>query len=218
MNDDNIQAATIMGIKLKYYIPVGEGQFPVILMLHGWTGDENSMWVFSSKMPAGALLISPRGLFESASGGYGWYRDSLGGLPALEDFSEGIDQIATVLRSNLFALGDFSRFMILGFSQGAALAYSLALLRVFNLQALAGLSGFVPDGADKLIAENPLSGLPVFVAHGTKDQIVPVGRARHGLDLLKQAGANVTYCEDEVGHKLSASCFSALREFLSRQT
>jgi predicted esterase len=31
---------------------------------------------------------------------------------------------------------------------------------------------------------------------------------------LEQAGANVTYCEDEVGHKLSAACLRTLKDFL----
>jgi len=43
------------------------------------------------------------------------------------------------------------------------------------------------------------------VAHGTQDQLVPIDRARTSIELLEQAGAQVTYCEDEVGHKLSAN-------------
>jgi predicted esterase len=32
--------------------------------------------------------------------------------------------------------------------------------------------------------------------------------------LLEKAGAQVTYCEGEVGHKVSADCLRALKEFL----
>jgi phospholipase/carboxylesterase len=216
MDDDRIQAAIISELHLKFAVPEGEGPFPVILMLHGWTGDENSMWIFASKMPEGSLLISPRGLFPSALGGYGWYRDSVGGLPELGDFAEAIDLIEAILMSDRFSMGDFSRIKMVGFSQGAALVYSLAFRQAYPLTAVAGLSGFVPGGVEDLIEGQPLSGLPVFVAHGTKDQIVPVGRARQGTEVLKKAGAQVTYCEDDVGHRLSASCFRGLKEFFSR--
>ena len=32
----------------------------VMLLLHGWTGDENSMWAFARDLPASAWLIAPR--------------------------------------------------------------------------------------------------------------------------------------------------------------
>jgi predicted esterase len=54
----------------------------------------------------------------------------------------------------------------------------------------------------------------VFVAHGTKDEMVTVERARASMQLLEQAGAEITYCEDEVGHKLSKDCLRALEHYL----
>jgi predicted esterase len=56
----------------------------------------------------------------------------------------------------------------------------------------------------------------VFVAHGTRDELVPIERGRHTVQTLEQAGAQVTYCEDDVGHKLSAACFRALEAFFKK--
>jgi predicted esterase len=42
-----------------------------------------------------------------------------------------------------------------------------------------------------------------------------VERARESIAILERAGANVTYCEDEVGHKVSANCLRALKEFFT---
>jgi predicted esterase len=58
-------------------------------------------------------------------------------------------------------------------------------------------------------------GKPFFVAHGTKDEMVTVDRARASIALLEQAGAHVTYCEDEVGHKVSVNCLRALQKFFA---
>jgi len=76
------------------------------------------------------------------------------------------------------------------------------------------LAGFVPMGSDELILKKPLTGKNIFVAHGTQDQMIPIELARASMKLLEQAGAQVTYCEDEVGHKLSANCLRALETYL----
>jgi len=77
------------------------------------------------------------------------------------------------------------------------------------------LAGFVPSGLEALISQRPLEGKPIFVAHGTKDETVPTDRAHASIGLLEQAGAVVTYCEDNVAHKVSVNCLRALKEFLS---
>jgi predicted esterase len=35
------------------------------------------------------------------------------------------------------------------------------------------------------------------------------------MALLEQSGAQITYCEDEMGHKLSSNCLRALESYLS---
>ena len=105
---------------------------------------------------------------------------------------------------------------LLGFSQGAALACAYALLNPGRVATLAGLAGFLPEAAAELAADGGLAGLPVFLAHGTQDAMVPVALARKSAAILEQAGARVTYCEDDVGHKLSANCFRGFGEVLSR--
>ena len=115
-----------------------------------------------------------------------------------------------------FPIGNFSSFHLLGFSQGAALAYSMAILSPERINSLAGLSGFLPDGTTTRLSAGRLNGLPVFIAHGTGDDLVPVDRARAAVAQIEQAGAQVTYCEDDVGHKLSAKCFHGLEAFYQR--
>jgi predicted esterase len=77
------------------------------------------------------------------------------------------------------------------------------------------LAGFVPSGLDEWIAKKPLAGKQAFVAHGTLDELVTIDRARASMQLMEQAGAEIIYCEDEVGHKLSSNCLRALEEYLA---
>ena len=210
------QLIDLHGWPMRLRLPPGPGPHPVVLMLHGWTGDENAMWVFAARLPADALLVAPRGLYPAAMGGYGWHPDQGGAWSTLEDFRLAVQKIKEVLRPENFPSADFSGLRLLGFSQGAALAYSFALLHPTLVRSLAGLSGFMPEGAESLAGSLPLRDKPVFMAHGTRDALVPVARARRAAEVLRMAGANVQYCENDVGHKLSAGCFHALQDFFER--
>lgn len=210
------QPITIDGWVMRVRQPDGSGPFPVLLMIHGWTGDENSMWVFAPRLPKNVLLIAPRGLYPSISGGYSWYPKLNKPLPWVDDLLPAAEKLFDTLTAAHFSAGDFSSLHLVGFSQGAALANTMTLLHPDRITSLAGLSGFLPDGASAMLTAQRLDGLPVFIAHGIQDERVPVERARAAVAQLEQAGANVTYCEDNVGHKLSATCFHGLEAFYQK--
>lgn len=208
---------TIAGWTVRVRTPESAGPHPIILMLHGWTGDENAMWVFARRMPPEALLIAPRGPVPVGPGGFGWH-DNLGETwPRVEHFRPAVESLVDLLTPFNFPSGDLDQpLRLVGFSQGAALAFTFALLNPKWIRAVAGLSGFLPAGAASLVQGKPLRGKPVFMAHGTQDVLVPVERAREAVRVLQQAGARVAYCEDDVGHKLSTACFSSLGAFFQR--
>ena len=104
-------------------------------------------------------------------------------------------------------------FDVMGFSQGGAMSSLLAFLYPQRIRRVGILAGFVPGGLEELVSRRPLEGKPFFVAHGTKDEMVPIERARASMEILARAGAQVTYCEDEVGHKVSVTCLRSLKEF-----
>lgn len=222
------------GWVFRVRVPEGEGPHPVLILLHGWTGDEDVMWVFASRLPDHYLMLAPRGRYESKLGGYGWYPDARRDWPEVTDFQESARELiefldgmkneaARKLAGNeaqkqaweALSRGDFTKVSLVGFSQGAALSYVLSLTHPERIQVVAGLAGFMPENAESLVENQPLRGKDIFVTHGSKDDIVPVERARNAVDLLERAGAKVTYCEEEVGHKLSAPCFNALKQFYS---
>jgi phospholipase/carboxylesterase len=203
------------GWTVRVLQPNGTGLHPVVVMLHGWTGDENAMWIFASRLPQNSLVIAPRAPYREPSGGFSWHLRRQGGWPRLVDLKPSVAALLELLRPENFPAANLERFDLLGFSQGAALGCSLALLHPERIRSLEVLSGFVPEDAGSLAAAQPLCGLPVFMAHGTRDELVPVERARQGRDLLLAAGADLQYCEHEAGHKLNASCFRSLQEFIA---
>jgi phospholipase/carboxylesterase len=195
--------------------PDGNDPQRILLLLHGWTGDENSMWIFTPRLPKSYLIISPRGIFNTPFGGYGWQENSVMGWPKAGDFQASIEALLDMVDSLDFPGINHERFDLMGFSQGAALAYVLALMYPDRIDKLAGLSGFLPEGLASEIEAEPLQGRKVFVAHGQKDEMVPISRARYVVQGMKDAGADVLYCEEDVGHKLSSGCFRGLEEYFA---
>ena len=195
-----------------------------LLLLHGWTGDENSMWIFARNFPADMWIAAPRAPHAAEGGGYSWRpphpgtlrpaQDNVQGLPSLFDLKPAADSLIRMVDDVSASIGvDATQFDVAGFSQGGALTNILALLYPQRVRKAAVLAGFMPGGVDDLLARRVLAGKQFFVAHGTQDNLVPVERARSSIELLEQAGAQVTFCEAEVGHKVSVECLHGLESF-----
>ncbi len=216
---------TLEGWTLRERVPAGSGpavpapavpaQHPLVLMIHGWTGDENSMWVFSPRLPANAWLVAPRAPYQSTRSGYSWRNDQIetGRWSTFAELSPAANRLIELLTPENFPGADLSQIGLVGFSQGGALAYTLALLHPQRVARLAALSTFLPAGAEVLALREPLQGIPVLIAHGTQDTMVPLSMAYEAMEHIEQAGAQVEYCENDVGHKLGAACFCALEDF-----
>jgi len=188
----------------------------LVLMLHGWTGDENSMWVFARNFPTDILLLAPRAPHPAAEGGYSWRppRADSFGRPNLEDLRNSAEALIRLVDAYAAqSQVEASQFDVMGFSQGAALSNVLACLHPQRVRKAGILAGFMPSGMEVVISQKPLAGKQIFVTHGTQDNMVPIDRARASMALLEQAGAHITYCEAEVGHKVSADCLRGLEVF-----
>lgn len=190
----------------------------LMLLIHGLTGDENSMWVFARNLSPEYWMVAPRAPYPSGmeQGGYSW-RPSAGDAEDRSSLEQLRDSAETLIRLvddySASVQIDAKTFDVMGFSQGAAMCSSLAFLYPERIRKVGILAGFVPGGLEELVSQRPLEGKPFFVAHGTKDERVSIEHARASIEILEQAGAPVTYCEDDVGHKVSANCLRALKDF-----
>jgi phospholipase/carboxylesterase len=190
----------------------------LMLLVHGLTGDENSMWVFAPNLPSQYWLVAPRAPHASQLelGGYSWRPPQAEGedRSSLEQLRPSAEELIRLVDEYAASVGiDARDFDVMGFSQGAAMASLLAFLYPHRVGKVAILAGFVPGGLEELVSQRPLEGKPFFVAHGTQDETVTMERARLSIEILERAGAQVTYCEADVGHKVSATCLRPLKDF-----
>ncbi len=200
-------------------VRASESEHPrLLILIHGWTGDENSMWVFTRNLSPDYWMIAPRALHPAQSSGFSWrpHQSETVGRPSLEMLKPAAEALIRLIDEYSASVKlDALQFDLVGFSQGAVMVNLMGLLYPHRVRKMAVLAGFIPSGMDELVLRKPLAGKNIFVAHGTQDQMIPINRARASIKVLEEAGAQVTYCEDEVGHKLSANCLRALENYLS---
>lgn len=188
-----------------------------LLLLHGWTGDENSLWQVTEHMPDSKPVLSPRAPYIEAQGGYAWRQIKSGSwgfptvaelLPAAEALTQLLDQL------NATYLWPEQGIDVVGYSQGAVLTLLLALTHPKRIRKMALISGFPPQGSAPLFEQSTLKGLSVYIAHGIHDEQIPIARAQKMAMLLEKAQAHVVFEALTCGHGLKFSLLKPLMTFL----
>lgn len=103
--------------------------------------------------------------------------------------------------------------MLGGFSQGAIVASEVAFRSNVPLAALVLLS---PTLVDEPSWENHFRerrGMPVFLAHGRRDTVLPFEMADRFRQKLEAAGIPVVWCPFDGGHEIPSAAVVALNEF-----
>ena len=107
------------------------------------------------------------------------------------------------------------RIVLAGFSQGGAMALHTGLREAERLAGVLALSTYLPL-AERLEAEaHPANAdVPVFMAHGISDPIVPVSLGEGSRDLLRSQGREVEWHTYLMPHSVCAEEVADIREWL----
>jgi phospholipase/carboxylesterase len=110
--------------------------------------------------------------------------------------------------------------VLVGFSGGAAFAGGLVLgdpARYTGAAILYGTLPFEPAGMD--VSPGRLAGLPVFVAQGDQDHVIPAELLTRTWDyLVGDSGAATHTRRDPGGHGLSQETTEELASWIARLT
>lgn len=109
------------------------------------------------------------------------------------------------------------RTLLAGFSQGGAIALYAGLRNAERLAGIVALSTYV-IGAERLQAEASVANrdLPIFMAHGTYDQVVQLAWAEHSRDVLVAGGWPVEWHVYPIEHSAAIEEVVAAGAFISR--
>jgi phospholipase/carboxylesterase len=95
------------------------------------------------------------------------------------------------------------RLVLAGFSQGGAIALQTGLRHPERIAGIMALSTYVPVG-ETLTAEASAANrdVPIFMAHGSYDPVIPLGRAEQSRGLLQSLGYPVEWREYGMPHSV----------------
>ncbi|HEY7820058.1 MAG TPA: dienelactone hydrolase family protein [Vicinamibacteria bacterium] len=110
----------------------------------------------------------------------------------------------------------YERIVVAGFSQGGAIALYTGLPFEERLGGIVALSCYHPlphriqEASRKMNA-----GIPIFMAHGTYDPVVPLALAETTVKFLREAGYEPQWRTYSMPHSVSPAEISDLGRFLS---
>lgn len=185
----------------------GDPSAPLLVMAHGRAGNYDVMWTFARCAPEPCNIIAPQAFLPDPIGGFSWWL--VDGMSAA-DVTFAAERLQSFIESAVSSLDLRPRKLVAyGFSQGAGLLSVLVQSRPRWLNGLALLAGFVIKSE---AAVTPPS-TRILMAHGSRDPVVSLAKARSGSEILKARGFEVELVSDDVEHKVGAGGMRRLKEW-----
>jgi phospholipase/carboxylesterase len=212
---------------------VGAGNLPLIL-LHGYAATPQEWLPFSHTIRTrdDRRFVFPQAPEETVppdgpAGGRAWWRLDLASYRegnALPDMRgaqpPGLAKAAEKIR---LLIGDLhrresfedNRVIVGGFSQGGMIAAELAFRSEQPLEALILLSPTFVDEQRWMEGMPRRKGLPVFISHGRRDDVLPFAASERLAQAMRQAGLKVTWVPFDGIHETPAFVVTELNKFLA---
>ena len=109
------------------------------------------------------------------------------------------------------------RIVLAGFSQGGAIALQTALRYPERLAGVMALSTYLPLNASLAVERSPANQeLPIFMAHGHYDDIIPLRRAEQSKEVLEKLGYKVEWKAYPMPHSVCPEEIGDIARFLLR--
>ncbi|MDI9915631.1 hypothetical protein [Rhodococcus sp. IEGM 1379] len=187
---------------------------PLVVLLHGRGSNERDILSLAPHLPGDAAYVAVRAPIAEGSG-FAWFANRGIGRPQ----AASLEATMGWFREWLDAVAPLGRPVILvGFSGGAAFAGGLILDDPARFAGAAVLFGTLPFDAGLHVEPGRLAHLPVFVAQGDQDHVIPAELLYRTWDyLLGQSGAPTEAHRDPGGHALSGAVVSALNQWITRR-
>ena len=192
------------------------GKQPAIFLLHGMGSHEQDLPQLVTDFKESHHIFSLRGPIEFEPG-YAFFTIEEAGKPIRVVFDKVLMYIQSFIHEAIveFEL-DAEQIYVLGFSQGAVLAQSLALTMGSAIRGVVALSGYVPDFVKMEYSGQPVDHLNVFISHGEYDYIIPPQWGKESKEYFESLGANVTFKTYQDGHGVTPENKQDLVAFLQK--
>jgi len=182
-----------------------------LLLLHGTGGNERDLIPLGRELDPNAALLSPRGKVLE-NGMPRFFRRLAEGVFDLEDLKKRTNELADFVAAAAkhYKLAA-DQIVAVGYSNGANIAASMLLLRSETLRSAILFRVMVPFVPEKL---PDLSSVRVWIGAGNQDPIIPTSETQRLVELLRNAGADVTIRFANATHALTDADVKTARHWL----
>jgi phospholipase/carboxylesterase len=181
---------------------------PLLFLLHGVGSNERDLFALAPSLPPEFRIVSLRAPLTRAPGSYAWFDVTF--LPSgfrinPEQLERSRDLVLDVVREAARVFdADPARMYLLGFSQGAIVSLTTALTWPEPLAGVVALAGRIPPEAEPwVVAPERMRGLPILLAHGRLDSVIPYDWAERARGVLGRQGVALTFNPYETEHRIS---------------
>ena len=110
-----------------------------------------------------------------------------------------------------------NHIVLAGFSQGGAMALYIMARQQQSLAGVLALSTYLPV-KDKLGSDKTSTSIstPIFMAHGTFDEVITLERCQQSLRVLQENGYQIEWHEYPMAHSVIPQQIDDIRAFLQR--
>jgi len=178
-------------------------KYPVIYALHGMGSDEEDIYSLVEDLKDEFILIAVRGPLKMGPG-YGYFNIQRIGVPQADSLDEILRQLSELtLRSQEQYPIDPSKQFFVGFSQGAILSMSLALVLGSQISGIVAMHGYIPQHIKDITVNAKIDSLRVMITHGESDEMFPIDIGRSNESYFKERTQNVEFNSYLHGHSVS---------------
>jgi phospholipase/carboxylesterase len=174
---------------------------PMIVALHGLGDRPDNFVALFGEFRTRARIVAPHS-HDAYGDGFAWFAPfgpmSDEAAPAM---AKAADEVAAFTENAAKAWPTLGKPLIVGFSQGGALSYAIAVRHADAIGGAFPIGGWLPPPLWPTARAS--SPLPIFAFHGNADNRVPIERDRAGVAELEKLGFAVQFNEAEgVGHAI----------------
>jgi phospholipase/carboxylesterase len=206
--------STGFGVPVVATFGSDEPTAPLVVLLHGRGSHERDVIGLAAHLPIGPAYVAVRAPIAEG-GGFAWFANRGIGRPVAESLRGSLDWFESWVDA---AAGAGRPVYLIGFSGGAAFAGGLILDRPARYAGAAILYGTMPFDAGLATAEGALTDLPVFVAQGRQDAVIPAELlSRTWAYLTGGSGASTMSMKLPGGHGMSTQAVEGLADWLAEQ-
>ena len=173
------------------------------------------------------ISLNAPGIVSGNMMGYQWFDLYPGGVYISDAGPKEYELVNQEIESSILKLKETIKFyleklnlkttdcFLMGFSQGGIITFEYARRMDTNLGGIAIISGRIINKSEKT---NPfLQKTPIFISHGTKDDVLPISNFEDSIEYLKNNNYNFeSHLIDKDTHTISTNTINLFQKFIKK--